>query len=137
MVGGSGFCHLMVVSLVILRPFLHNLLMILHITSQEAWETAVSQQQYTADTLSSEGFIHCSTPAQVLGPANEFYRGQTGLVLLCIDEAQVQSPIVYEDCYEIGQAFPHIYGPLNLDAVTAVLPFPPNADGTFTLPPLP
>ena len=111
--------------------------MILHITTQADWETAVSHQQYTADTLNSEGFIHCSTPAQVLGPANAMYRGQMGLVLLCIDEVQVQSPIVYEDCYESGQAFPHIYGPLNLDAVTTVLPFPPNDDGTFSLPQLP
>ena len=111
--------------------------MILHIAAVSDWEEAQVVGEYRLDTLETEGFIHCSTPQQVLGPANEFYRGQTGLVLLCIDEAQVQSPIVYEDCYEIGQAFPHIYGPLNLDAVTAVLPFPPNADGTFTLPTLP
>ncbi|RMD52265.1 MAG: DUF952 domain-containing protein, partial [Candidatus Thermofonsia bacterium] len=35
---------------------------ILHITTKEAWETAVSQQTYTGDTLESEGFIHCSDP---------------------------------------------------------------------------
>ncbi len=111
--------------------------MILHITTKTDWETAVSAGQYAADSLESEGFIHCSTLEQVLGPANSYYRGQHGLVLLCIDPEQVQAPIVYEDCYESGQAFPHIYGPLNLEAVTAVLDFPPNADGTFTLPPLP
>lgn len=111
--------------------------MILHMTTRAAWETAVAAGQYTADSLASEGFIHCSTPAQVLGPANALFRGQQGLVLLCIAAALVQAPIVYEDCYESGQAFPHIYGPLNLDAVTAVRDFAPNRDGTFALPPLP
>ncbi len=113
------------------------MLMILHITTQAAWETAVATGQYTADSLASEGFIHCSTPTQVVGTANALFRGQPGLVLLCINPAQMQAPVVYEDCYETGQAFPHIYGALNLAAVTAVLEFPPNPDGTFSLPPLP
>jgi uncharacterized protein (DUF952 family) len=110
--------------------------MILHITTKEAWETAAAAGQYIADSLKSEGFIHCSTPAQVLGTANALFRGQHGLLLLCIDPQQVQAPILYEDCYETGQAFPHIYGALDVDAVTAALHFPPNHDGTFTLPPL-
>ncbi len=111
--------------------------MILHITTRAAWETAVANGQYAAESLDSEGFIHCSTPAQVLGPANALYHGQRGLVLLCINSERVQAPIVYEDCYETGQLFPHVYGPLNLEAVTAVLEFPPNLDGSFSLPPLP
>lgn len=111
--------------------------MILHITTRTAWETAVAgpETEYRAESLDNEGFIHCSTVAQVLGPANDFYKGQTGLVLLCIDPTQVAVPIVYEDCYETGQIFPHIYGPLPVTAVTQVLPFPPNPDGSFSLPP--
>jgi uncharacterized protein (DUF952 family) len=109
--------------------------MILHIVTQEAWDAAVRAGEYRPASLAGEGFIHCSTAAQVLGPANEFYRGQTGLVLLVIDPALVEAAIVYEDCYETGQAFPHIYGPLSPGAVTAVIPFPPDADGSFSLPP--
>lgn len=109
--------------------------MILHIARQVDWETALNQGAYTADSLASEGFIHCSTPAQVLGPANEIYRGQTDLLLLAIDPGKLTAALVYEDCYETGQAFPHIYGPLNLDAVVRVVPFPPQPDGSFTLPP--
>lgn len=105
---------------------------ILHITQREAWEQAQRAGVYRADSLETEGFIHASTPEQVLGPANAFYRGQTGLVLLVIDEARVQPPIRYEAAH--GQTFPHLYGPLNLDAVTDVLPFEPQADGTFALP---
>ncbi len=98
------------------------------------WETAVSNPPYRADSLKTEGFIHCSTLAQVLGPANEFYHGQTGLVVLVIESDKVAPKIVYEDCYETGQQFPHIYGPLNVEAVVQVVDFPPNADGSFSLP---
>lgn len=107
--------------------------MILHITTRSEWETAVNTP-YTAPSLHTEGFIHCSTPAQVLGPANQMFRGQTDLILLCIEPDLVTAAIVYEDCYESGQAFPHIYGPLNRNAVTQVIPFPPHPDGTFSLP---
>jgi uncharacterized protein (DUF952 family) len=115
---------------------------ILHITRREDWETlalskaevAVTTPPYRANSLATDGFIHCSTKEQVLKPANEMFHNQTGLVLLVIDPAKVQAEIVYEDCYESGQEFPHIYGPLNLDAVVQVVEFPPNTDGSFSLP---
>lgn len=107
---------------------------ILHITTKGAWETAISQQTYRGDTLESEGFIHCSDPHQIVGVANNFYRGQHGLMLLVIDPDRLTANVVYEDLYNAGQAFPHIYGPLNLDAVIKVVDFPPEEDGTFTLP---
>jgi len=89
---------------------------------------------YRNTSLTEEGFIHCSTPQQILGTANDYYRGQSGLVLLCISSKKVKSPIVYEDFYEKGMAFPHIYGPLNVDAITQMIDFPSNADGSFSLP---
>jgi uncharacterized protein (DUF952 family) len=110
---------------------------ILHIIHINDWAVALMRGQYSGNTLESEGFIHCSTPQQVLIPANAMFRGQTDLMLLCIDPALVQARLVYEDCYDSGMAFPHIYGPLNLNAVRAAIPFPPNEDGTFSLPPLP
>ena len=110
--------------------------MILHITRLVDWEAAQALGDYRLDSLEIEGFIHCSTPEQVLGPANEFYRGQSGLVLLVIDPERLAAELVYEDSYHVGTAFPHIYGPLNLDAVTSVVPFPAGADGTFELPAL-
>lgn len=109
--------------------------MILHITPKTAWETAVKRGRYLPDSFHKEGFIHCSTVEQVLGPANRLYVGQTGLVLLCIADDKVQAPIVYEDTHGQGEKFPHIYGPLNVNAVLRVVDFPPNTDGTFALPP--
>lgn len=105
---------------------------ILHITTRGYWQHALDQGVYTTDSLDSEGFIHCSTPAQVTFVADSRFRGETGLILLCIDPGLVEPEIRYEG--EIDQ-FPHIYGPLNLNAVYRLVDFPPKPDGTFELPP--
>jgi len=110
--------------------------MILHIAHRDDWEAALAAGEYRAGSLATEGFIHCSTPEQVLIPANERYQGQRGLLLLVIDPNRLAADLVYEDCYETGMTFPHIYGPLNLDAVLRAVPFPPGPDGRFSLPTL-
>jgi uncharacterized protein (DUF952 family) len=106
---------------------------IVHIAEAAQWQRARESGSYRGDTLETEGFIHCSRPQQVVPVANAFYRGRADLVLLVIDLEQVQAEVRYEAAPE-GELFPHVYGPLNADAVRAVLPFAPRADGTFALP---
>lgn len=113
--------------------------MILHILKRGEWDTATHNGSYAPSTLASEGFIHCSTIAQVVQTANLFFRGQTDLVILSIDESRLTAPLKYEapamPGHERSDAlFPHLYGALNLDAVTAVHQFPCDADGAFALP---
>jgi uncharacterized protein (DUF952 family) len=108
--------------------------MILHIARRDDWEKAQSSAAFRGDTLESEGFIHCSRPEQVVRVANSLYRGRDDLVLLCIDSSKVEAEIRYENLEGGDELFPHIYGPLNVAAVVAVLDFEPQADGTFTLP---
>src|SRR5262245_51133985 len=108
--------------------------MILHIARSEQWERERRVGAYRGETLDVEGFIHCSEPEQVVAVAHAFFPGQQGLVLLCIDPSQVEAELRYELASN-GQQYPHIYGPLNLDAVTEVLTFAPRADGHFSLPP--
>lgn len=118
--------------------------MILHITSKQEWLAAQRSGEYTAPSLQTEGFIHCSTEKQILRVANAFYRGRTDLVLLKLDESRIKSQVKWEapagpPAENISEAdlFPHIYGPIHLDAVASVLDFQPDpATGTFTLPPL-
>src|SRR5262245_30003385 len=110
---------------------------IFHFCPQRAWQSAQASGEYTADSLATEGFIHCSTVDQVTLPANALARGQTALVLLAIDEARLAEPPRYEpgDPNDFGSPlFPHVYGPIQVDAVVAVHPFPPDADGRFTVP---
>jgi uncharacterized protein (DUF952 family) len=107
---------------------------ILHITTRSAWAAAQQAGAYRGDTLDSEGFIHCSTPQQVIAVADARFRGQPDLVLLDIATDRVGPEIRWEAA-ENGQIYPHIYGPLNVDAVEQVLPLGPGGDGAFTLPP--
>ena len=115
---------------------------IIHLVSNDAWLAAAKQGVYHADSLSTMGFIHCSRPSQIVDVANTFYHGQQGLVLLVIDPSKLVAELKWEPPAEpeptharAGDLFPHLYGPLNLDAVTDVIPFESAADGTFYLPP--
>ncbi len=111
--------------------------LIIHITSKTAWQSAQQAGEYSAPSLATEGFIHCSTPAQVVAVAERFYAGQRGLILLVIDPARLRSEVKYEaGTDKPDESFPHIYGTINLDAVTRVLDFEPDAAGRWTLPAL-
>ncbi len=107
--------------------------LILHITHQNQWQRAQIEGAYRADSLDTEGFIHCSKPDQVVWVANTFYRDQSELVLLCIDPERIQAEIKY-DTIPDGRQFPHVYGEINLEAIVNVIDFPAQPDGTFTLP---
>lgn len=100
--------------------------MIYHIAAQADWDNAQTAGAYTADSLASQGFIHCSTAAQVPGTAARFFAGRRDLLLLTIDPARLAAELRYEEG-EPGQLFPHLYGPLNLDAVTEARPLDPDS----------
>ncbi len=110
---------------------------IYHIATGADWETALADGKYTRSsvdkTLAEEGFIHASQASQVARTANRFYRGVAGrLVLLVIDEERLSAEVRYEDVPGAELPFPHIYGPLNTDAVVEARPFAAGPDGTFT-----
>ena len=110
---------------------------ILHITQKQNWDDAQRNGFYSAPSLASEGYIHCSTPAQVSATAERFYAGQRGLILLVIDPKLIQAEVKYEaGTDKPDESFPHIYGTLNLDAVTRVLDFEPDSAGNWILPAL-
>ena len=108
---------------------------IFHITTEDGWETARSAGVYRGDALQSEGFIHASTSAQVIEVANRLFNGRRDLLLLRIDADRVAAEIRVENLEGGDEQYPHIYGPLNLDAVTATVRFRSALDGTLQLPP--
>jgi uncharacterized protein (DUF952 family) len=107
---------------------------IYHITSRAAWQAAREAGVYSADSLEAEGFIHASTQEQVVRTANRFYHGQQGLVLLEIQAAKVGVEIKYEDLAGEGMLFPHIFGALQVNAVSGWAAFEPSDDGSFCFP---
>src|SRR5690348_10570070 len=107
---------------------------ILHMTPRRDWETAQTAGYQTAESLQTQGFIHCSKAEQVVKVANKHYRSQNAdLVLLCIDTDKLTSSWKFEPPinpktgeYEAtaDEEYPHIYGTINLDSVVQVVDFP-------------
>ncbi|MDX1992144.1 MAG: DUF952 domain-containing protein [bacterium] len=112
--------------------------MIYHITRQDDWLNAQSTGEYRADSLQTQGFIHFSKATQVEKVANAVYQGLTGLVLLVVDPDKVTSDLRHEppdtsipaENY-LGETYPHLYGPLNVDAVVETRVFAADEDGKF------
>jgi uncharacterized protein (DUF952 family) len=110
--------------------------MIYHVANENEWEQAQAAGEYRRSTkgrtLEEQGFIHgCAKPIQVDQVANAFYRGDTHLVVLVIDEEKVRSEVRHEAVPGFDTPLPHIYGPLNPEAVVDVIPLQPGADGRF------
>jgi uncharacterized protein (DUF952 family) len=108
---------------------------IYHIATASDWEQARRDGQYTTSTrgktLAEQGFIHASAAGQVASVANLMYKGLPDLVLLVIDAERVVPEIRWDDVPGSDSPFPHIYGPLNPDAVIEARPFGPGPDGEF------
>jgi uncharacterized protein (DUF952 family) len=105
---------------------------ILHICARADWPPA--DGLYRADSLATEGFIHCSDRGTVHLPANRLFAGRTDLVLLLVDPDRLDAPLRWEPAEPGGPWFPHVYGPIPADAVVSVHDFPPGPDGKFELP---
>lgn len=107
---------------------------IFHISTAREWAAALEAGELIEPSLEAEGFIHFSYADQIAATAGRHYPGRTDLVLLRTDPTELDEPIVVEDSYGSGQAYPHLYAPLPVAAVTDVIEFPMNQDGTFDTP---
>ena len=108
---------------------------LVHLCGAEAWSRARGHGGIRPEASDvAAGFIHLSTPEQVHLPANRLYRGRDDLVLLHIDPALLESPVLWEPGVATdpeSMLFPHLYGPLPVRAVIRVTPYRPSPDGTF------
>src|SRR4051794_29540763 len=102
---------------------------ILHITTDGGWSAAQKAGELTAPSLADEGFIHCSTHAQVEATANRIFAGSGDLLLLELAVDRIGPELKWERATDVGEEFPHIYGPINLDAVVGTVALPEGPDG--------
>lgn len=103
--------------------------MIYHVVPSAVWTTATGPT-YAPDSLAGEGFVHCSPDeATTLAVVNAFYRDAPGpLLVLALDEARLTARVEWEAAAPApppgvsGETlFPHVFGPLDRDAVDHVL----------------
>lgn len=102
---------------------------IYHLVTRRVWEEN-ADRPYRPESLTGEGFIHCSFAEQVARSANRFYAEAADLLLLHIDAERLTSPL-REEASDAGEIFPHIYGPLNRDAVTTVEELSRGSDSSW------
>jgi uncharacterized protein (DUF952 family) len=109
-----------------------------HITERAVWLEAARSGHYRMSTrgvtLEEQGFIHCSLRDQLRGVAELVYGDADDLVVLVIDSAKVPAQVRYEAPGPGAEEYPHIYGALPTDAVTAVITVSRDAAGRLVLP---
>jgi len=93
---------------------------IYHVATANAWAEAQQKGFYIHPSLLDEGFIHCSQEHQVAGVLQRYFAGQTNLLKLVIDTDKLTSKYVFDWSPSAADTFPHVYGPVNLDAVVNV-----------------
>jgi len=94
---------------------------IYHVTTAPEWEQAQRQGFYESPSLKEEGFIHCSEDRQVAGVLERYFAGKKDLVKLEINTEKLTSRYVQEWSPSVQDTFPHIYGPINIEAVEKVI----------------
>jgi uncharacterized protein (DUF952 family) len=96
------------------------------------WPDIQKAGVYSPDSLKTLGFIHCSRATQLFFVANKFFNG-TSWIFLVIDPERLTSPLKYEGTLN-SNLYPHVYGPVNLDAVIGTKEIEPNSEGSYTIP---
>ena len=104
---------------------------LVHFVEGDRWDEFADADEYRDPSLDEEGFIHCSTPAQIVSVAQYRYAEADDPRLLVLDPDRIDATIKYEE--QPTDGFAHVYGPIPTDAVVDVLPFP-RADGRYVLP---
>ncbi len=106
-----------------------------HLVPKSYFDALDADADYLPTAYPQDGFIHCTDdPQEMARVANLFYRAEPPPHLyLYIDKDRVKSPVRYDD---EANKYPHIYGPLNRDAIVAMREAGRDGGGDF-LPPAP
>jgi uncharacterized protein (DUF952 family) len=109
-------------------------MLIYKIVPAAMWEAAVTSGTFTGAPVDhADGFIHFSTASQVRETAAKHFSGQSELLLVAVEAADLGPALRWEPSRG-GALFPHLYGSLAVSASMRVLPLPLGPDGTHVFP---
>lgn len=90
---------------------------IFHIATADDIATLKPGSDYQCQSLQTEGFIHCCDQHQLTGVVQRYYQNIDNLTLLTIDPDKLTHALIRENTVGGSELFPHIYGPINQDAI--------------------
>jgi uncharacterized protein (DUF952 family) len=106
------------------------------ICSASAWREAERSGVYRGSSDDArDGFIHFSTAAQLEETARKHFFGQRALFLVEVDADALGDRLRWERSRN-DELFPHLYGELDLGAVSGVYDLPARSDGYHEIPEL-
>lgn len=111
---------------------------IYHLAPAARWSDWPAGEPYLPAEYAADGFVHCTAGDELMvRVANRFYRELSGdFVVLVLDTERLEAPVKWEAPAgaddQLAPEFPHIYGPINAEAISNVRPVVRDADGTFT-----
>lgn len=91
-------------------------MLIYHIVLPEVWEKFKDRKFYEAESLHSEGFIHCSFAEQLEGVLQRYYKETEKILILTIETEKLGVKLVNEPSTN-DEIYPHIYGKINAEAI--------------------
>ncbi len=98
--------------------------LIYKIATAEQWAQAEKQGEFAGAPVDlADGYIHFSTAQTVRETAAKHFAGQSDLLLIAVDQAELGDDLVYE-VSRGGMKFPHLYGVLKLSDVSWVQSLP-------------
>lgn len=98
-----------------------EIMLIYHIVLPEVWENFKGKNSYAADSLQTEGFIHCSFAHQIDAVLERYYKNAGKVLILTIDIAELRSKLIEEPSTN-NEIYPHVYGEINTEAIIDVEP---------------
>lgn len=94
-------------------------MLIYHIVLPEVWENFKDKEEYEAESLRTEGFIHCSFTQQLDGVLQRYYSNAEKVLILSLDAEKLTSKLVNEPSTN-NEIYPHIYGKINKSAIVEI-----------------
>ena len=94
-------------------------MLIYHVVLPDVWAHFKDKDFYKAESLHSEGFIHCSFAAQLGAVLRRYYKDAEKIVVLTIDTAELISRVIEEPSTN-NEIYPHVYGEINRNSIVDV-----------------
>ncbi len=94
-------------------------MLIYHIVLPDVWEKFKNEYEYEAESLASEGFIHCSYRNQLDEVLERYYKNADIVLILHINLHYLTAKFIAEPSTN-REIYPHIYGKINKSAIVNV-----------------